>query len=149
MRWRMSAFEGKADATGESERIRGDGDAERILITVTWRSAVAPDAARGALAFGAELRRLSLPLGLHAPIDRLHVGFGEVDALDADVDDLHAKLARFLVDLACDRAHQTFALVAHHVGEARAAQHAPKRGLENGAKRSARRARFGRTARDR
>ena len=41
------------------------------------------DAARGPLAFGAELRRLSLPFGLHAPVDRLHVGLRQVDVLDA------------------------------------------------------------------
>src|SRR6185312_17234660 len=38
---------------------------------------------RGAFAFGAELGRLALPLGLHAAVDRLHVRFGQVDALDA------------------------------------------------------------------
>ena len=76
----------------------------------------------------------SLPLGLHPPIDRLHVGLRQIDPLDADVDDLDAEILRLLVDLARDRAHQPFALVAHHVGEARAAQHAPERGFENGAK---------------
>ena len=91
------------------------------------------DAARGALAFGAPLGRLALALGLHAPIDRLHIGLGQVDALDADVDDLHAELARFLIHLAQDGAHQRLALVAHHRLEGRAAEHAPERGFENGA----------------
>ena len=51
----------------------------------------AADAPRGALAFGAELGRLPLPLGLHAAVDRLHVGFRQIDALDAHVDDIDAK----------------------------------------------------------
>jgi hypothetical protein len=48
--------------------------------------------------FGAELGSLSLPLGLHAPIDRLHVDLRQVDALDANIDDLDAELCRLLVD---------------------------------------------------
>ena len=46
---------------------------------------------RGALAFGAQLGGLALALGLHAPEDGLHVGLGQIDALDADVDDLDTK----------------------------------------------------------
>ncbi len=37
----------------------------------------------------------------------------------------------FLVDLAGDGLHQRLALVAHHGGKARAAEHAPKRGFEH------------------
>src|SRR5262249_17706788 len=90
------------------------------------------DAARGSLAFSAELRCLSLPFGLHAPVDRLHIGLRQVDTFNTDVDDLDAKPARFLIDLAQNGAHQVLAAVAHHRLEARSSEYAPERGFKNG-----------------
>ena len=92
----------------------------------------AADTPRGTLAFGAELGRLPLPLGLHAAVDRLHVRFRQVDALDAHINDIDAKGSCFLVDLTEDGAHQLLALVAHHGRKARGTEDAPERGLQEG-----------------
>jgi hypothetical protein len=49
-----------------------------------------PDLLGTLAALGAELRRLALALGLHALVDRLAVGFRQVGAADAHVDDVDA-----------------------------------------------------------
>src|SRR6185437_9329665 len=91
----------------------------------------AADAPRGALAFGTELGRLPLPLGLHPAVDRLHVRFGQVDALDTHIDDVDAKRRGLLVDLTENGAHQLLALVAYHRRKARGAEYSPERGFKD------------------
>jgi hypothetical protein len=56
-----------------------------------------PDFLAFLAALGAELRRLALPLGLHALIDRLAVLLRKVDAANAHVDDVDAEWQRVAI----------------------------------------------------
>ena len=81
-------------------------------------------------ALGAEFRRLALALGLHALVDGLAVLLGQVGAADAHVDDLDAERPRIVIELIAHQRAELLALVAHHVGERRGAEHAAQRRVE-------------------
>src|ERR1700688_3655028 len=81
-------------------------------------------------ALGAELRRLALPLGLHALIDCLAVLLRQVDAADAHVDDMNAEWLGIAIELIAHQPHQLLTLVAHRVRQRGRAQHAPQRRVE-------------------
>ena len=92
--------------------------------TVTSRSALARISWPLLAALGAELGRFALPFGLHALIDRLAVLLRQVGAADAHVDDVNAERLRIVIELIAHLRHQLLALVAHHVGQRRLAEHA-------------------------
>jgi len=83
---------------------------------------------------GADLRGLSLSLGLHAAENRQTVGLGQIGALDAHVHHGDAETLCLGVDLLGDVLHQRMALVAHNGFETRGAKHAPERRLKDGTK---------------
>src|ERR1700724_2376841 len=89
-----------------------------------------PDLLALLAALGAELRRLALPLGLHALIDCLAVLLRQVDAADAHVDDMDAERLGIAIELIAHQPHQLLTLVAHGVGQRGRAQHAPQRRIE-------------------
>ena len=96
----------------------GIGDDDRCLPV-----GLGTDAPRRLLALGADLGGLPLTLGLHALIDRLAVGLGQIGTADLDVDHLDAETDRLMAHLFGDLGHQLRTVVAHQLDEAGIAKH--------------------------
>ena len=79
-----------------------------------------------------ELRRLALPLGLHAAINRLTVCLGQIRAPYAHVHDLDAQITNIVIDLLDRLLHERVALIADDIDEGRPAEHAPNGGIDDG-----------------